>query len=66
MNKVTELVLQSQVLDLEWSQEDWERYYFNVYGRANAVLNLVRRGMGKEDGYTQEDLIEVLEGILEK
>ena len=66
MNKVTELVLQSQVTDLEWEQEEWFRYYFNVYGRANAVLNLLRCGMGKQDGYTKEDLIQILEGILEQ
>ena len=68
MNKATELVVRSKLMDhvLEVEDSNLSYYFFHVYGRANAVLNLLRCGMGKQDGYTSEDLIEILEGILEK
>ena len=65
MNKVTELVIGSKVTDHE-TEACTVSHLFRVYGRANSVFNLLKWGMGKKEGYTSEDLIEIFEGILEK
>ena len=67
MNKATQLVIGSKVINSELEKDAYSAsYLFNVYGRANSVLNLLRWGMGKKEGYTSEDLIQILEGILEQ
>ena len=67
MNKARQLVIGAKVVNSELETDAYSAsYLFNVYGRANSVLNLLRWGMGKKEGYTKEELIEILEGILEQ